>query len=88
MQQVAKLAAFLASASGAIITGDLPPNSKQTFFKLEFADYFITSLPIKVDPVKLILEILWEDVKADPASCPYPGTILYTPGGNPASLTH
>lgn len=88
MQQVAKLAAYLGSASGAIITGDFPPNSKQTFFKLEFADCFITSLPISVEPVKLILEILLEDVNAAPASCPYPGTMLNTPGGNPASLTH
>lgn len=58
MQQVANLAAFAGSASGAIITGDFPPNSKQTFFKLELADYFMTSLPINVEPVKLIFEIL------------------------------
>jgi hypothetical protein len=58
------------------MTGVFPPNSKPTFLRLDLAEYSRIFLPIKVDPVKLILEILWEIAKASPAVCPYPITML------------
>lgn len=45
-----------------------------------FCNIFFTS----VDPVKATLSISMCSEMAAPAVWPYPGTILMTPGGNPA----
>jgi len=78
--------AFSRSASSQTMIGDFPPNSSPTFFKLVFADASRTTLPIAVEPVNETLEILGWCVIAFPTTEPYPGTMLTTPAGNPASL--
>lgn len=76
MQLHAKFAAFSISPSGQTMTGDFPPNSSPTFFKLLLAEYSKIFLPTKVDPVKLIFPIFGCVAKASPASGPYPGKML------------
>lgn len=70
MQERARPAALLTSASGQTTTGVFPPNSRQIFFKFEFAEASIIFLPTKVDPVKLIFAILRDLLNASPASGP------------------
>lgn len=41
-------------------------------------------LPVAVDPVKAILSTPGCQMRASPASFPYPGMIFTTPSGNPA----
>ena len=74
------------SASGNIIVGDLPPSSKDTFFKLPDAALVII-FPTSVEPVKATLSTIGCSAKGAPASSPKPVTILSTPSGNiPASF--
>ena len=46
-------AALSTSASSKTMTGDLPPSSSETGFKLLLAAARITSRPTSVEPVKL-----------------------------------
>ena len=72
------------SASLNTMLGDLPPSSSETFFRLPAAAWTI-SLPTSVDPVKATLSTSGCAAKAAPAVSPYPGTMLTTPSGKPAS---
>ncbi|KAH3682709.1 hypothetical protein WICPIJ_006315 [Wickerhamomyces pijperi] len=77
----------LRSASLKTMFGDLPPNSKVTFFKVSAED-FMMALPVAVDPVKAIFLIFGWPVMALPTILPNPETIFKTPSGIPASLTY
>src|ERR1035437_10004888 len=77
------MVAFM-SASAKTRLGDLPPSSRETFFKLPAAACKI-SLPTSVDPVKAILSTSGCDASAAPAVSPSPGTTSTTPSGKPAS---
>lgn len=79
--------AFSILASSKTIIGDFPPNSRQIFFKLDSLEAYKIFLPTKDDPVKLTFLTSGCLVIASPAICPYPGNILSTPGGKPASTT-
>jgi hypothetical protein len=59
MASWARLTAMSTSASLKIIRGDLPPNSRETDFKLLFAAASMTSRPTSVDPVKLTYHHKW-----------------------------
>ena len=83
--QVAPLTAWDRSASAKITSGDLPPNSRLTRFRLLLAAACITLRPTSVDPVKAILSIPILAVIAAPVGTPGPVTILTTPSGRPAS---
>jgi hypothetical protein len=78
--------AFGMSASANTIAGDFPPSSRVTLFILLSNASLETSLPVKVDPVKLILSIPMLDASKLPV---FPGPLIncMTPGGNPASCT-
>ncbi len=71
------------SASANTMFGLLPPSSSDTFFRLPFAASTIF-LPTSVEPVNATLSTSSCPDRAAPAS-PKPGTMLTTPGGNPAS---
>ena len=64
--------------------GDLPPNSKVTFFIVS-ADSLVTDFPPLVDPVKDIISISGCFDIATPTTSPVPWTKLNTPGSTPAS---
>ena len=53
MPKRASSAALFTSASSKTMTGDLPPNSSETCFKLLLAAERIISRPTSVEPVKL-----------------------------------
>lgn len=72
-------------ASSKTIIGDFPPNSRQVFFKLDSLEAYKTFLPTRELPVKLTFLTSGCLVMASPVICPYPGNILSTPGGKPAS---
>ena len=77
----ADYAAILRSASLKIILGDLPPSSRDTFFKLVYAESVKIILPTGVEPVKAIFQISICLEMADPADGPFPLIIQMTPGG-------
>jgi len=68
------------------MTGDLPPSSTVTFFRLPAAALTI-SRPTSVEPVKVILSTPGCAASAAPAVGPRPVTMLKTPLGKPASST-
>src|SRR5215471_6983952 len=72
------------SASLKTTLGDLPPSSREIFFRLPVEAWTI-SLPTSVDPVNATLSTSSCAARAAPAVSPYPGTMLTTPSGNPAS---
>src|ERR1039457_6213735 len=72
------------SASANTMFGDLPPNSRETFFRLPAAACRI-NLPTSVDPVNATLSTSGCDASAAPAVSPQPGPTLTTLSGNPAS---
>ena len=74
-------AAASTSASSKTITGDLPPSSSDTRFRLP-ADAFTISCPTSVLPVKATLSTPGCAASAAPAS-PWPVTTLTTPSGKP-----
>ena len=49
---MAILTAFSKSASEKMMSGDFPPNSRETFLTLETAAECMICLPTSVDPVK------------------------------------
>ena len=57
------------SASGKMMTGDFPPSSKVTRFRLPF-DASRMARPVAVDPVKVILSTSICAASAAPASFP------------------
>ena len=69
------------SASGKTIVGDLPPSSRETFFKLPAAA-FVIIFPTSVDPVNATLSTIGCSANGAPASSPNPVTIFKTPLGN------
>ena len=70
-----------------MMLGLLPPSSRVTLFRLDAASAWMI-FPTSVEPVKATLSTLgWREMAA-PAVGPYPGTMLTTPAGNPASLTN
>src|SRR5699024_11196980 len=79
--------AFDKSASGKMIFGDLPPNSRVTRFIVSAA-VFIIDLPTGVDPVKAILFTKGCSTRGCPAVESNPGTMLITPSGKPASVAN
>lgn len=79
------LSAFSISASGNTKVGDLPPNSRLTFFILLLLAASTTFRPAAPLPVKAILSICMCDANKLPV-VPSPVTKLTTPGGKPASL--
>ncbi len=62
----------------------LPPNSRQTFFKVGAASA-ATRLPASVLPVKVTTLIAGCATRDSPTALPGPVTMFSTPGGNPAS---
>ncbi len=72
------------SASGKMMTGDLPPSSSVTRFRLAPAAERI-DLPTRVEPVKAILSTSGCSTSGRPADSPVPVTILTTPSGKPTS---
>ena len=69
-------------ASANTITGDLPPSSRDTFFKFPEACIMIFRA-VAEEPVKAILSTPGCSASAAPV-LPSPVTMLTTPGGNPA----
>ncbi|KAH3682442.1 hypothetical protein WICPIJ_006584 [Wickerhamomyces pijperi] len=61
--------------------GDLPPNSKVTFFKLVSAALTAIPLPTPVEPVKAIFLINGWAAMASPHFLPEPGMMATTPDG-------
>ena len=82
----AQLTAWSKSASSKMMLGLFPPSSRVTGFKLDLAAASMTLRPTRVLPVKATFSIFMWDEMAAPTVCPYPVTMLTTPGGNPASL--
>ena len=78
-------AAASTSASSKTITGDLPPSSSDTRFRLP-ADAFTISCPTSVLPVNATLSTPACEASAAPAS-PKPVTTFTTPSGKPTSHT-
>jgi hypothetical protein len=72
------------SASEKTMSGDFPPSSSDTRFRLP-ADAFTIDCPVTCDPVNATLSTPGCAASAAPAVSPYPGTMLMTPGGTPAS---
>uniref|UniRef100_A0A2M4C8V4 Putative secreted protein n=1 Tax=Anopheles marajoara TaxID=58244 RepID=A0A2M4C8V4_9DIPT len=80
------LAASSTLASSQITSGLLPPSSSDTFFRLLVAAAAMMILPTSTDPVNATLRMSGCELIAPPAVGPYPGTILITPSGKPASF--
>jgi hypothetical protein len=83
LKKIAEAAPAIAasiSASGNIIVGDLPPNSRETFFRFPDAALVII-LPTSVEPVKATLSTLGCSANGAPASSPNPVTKFKTPSG-------
>jgi hypothetical protein len=74
------------SASPNRIWGDFPPSSRVVCFTFSAAARAI-SLPVAVDPVKVILSTPRWDARAAPVVVPRPVMTFTTPAGNPASAT-
>ena len=72
------------SASSKTMTGDFPPNSRDTCAKFS-AEFRITCLAVCGPPVKLMRSTKGWLVNVRPQGSPCPVTILITPGGKPAS---
>src|ERR1700685_4246459 len=66
------------------MSGDLPPSSNDTRFRLP-ADARMIDWPVTCDPVNATLSTSGCDASAAPAVSPKPGTTFTTPGGTPAS---
>jgi hypothetical protein len=64
--------------------GDLPPSSRETFFRFPAAAATI-SLPTSVEPVKATLSTFGCAASAAPVVSPKPVTTFTTPSGTPAS---
>lgn len=79
-------AATAKSASSKTMSGDLPPSSSVTVFKLLSAAAFLTALPVAVDPVKANLRMSICFAIASPQGRPNPLRIFSTPGGKPISF--
>ena len=62
------------------MTGSLPPNSRDTFFKLSAANLAIR-FPVRTDPVKVRMGTSGCLTNASPASPPKPVTTFITPAG-------
>lgn len=73
------------SASSKMISGALPPSSKDNFLRVE-EDCFMSSLPTGVLPVKLILRTMGDVHSSSPRAGVFlrDVTKLRTPGGMPA----
>src|ERR1700751_6451752 len=66
------------------MSGDLPPSSNETRLRL-FAEAWTIFCPVRCEPVKATLSTPGWAASAAPAVSPYPGTMLTTPAGTPAS---
>ena len=78
------LTALSRSASSKIITGDLPPNSRETWAKFSAA-LRMTWRAVSGPPVKLMRSTSGCLVSVRPQGSPCPVTTLKTPGGKPTS---
>jgi hypothetical protein len=67
------------------MNGALPPSSSDTFLSVSAA-WRISSLPTRVDPVKVILRTSSRAIQAPPIAAASPDTTLTTPAGKPASM--
>ena len=72
------------SASAKTTLGDLPPSSSVTRLS-DSAAAAITRFPVATPPVNAIPSTPGCDTSAAPAA-PWPGRMLSTPGGSPASI--
>ncbi|SST08940.1 Uncharacterised protein [Acinetobacter baumannii] len=77
-------AAMSRLVSSRMITGDLPPSSREKRVMFSTAACPI-SLPTGVEPVNASLSMPGCAASAAPASAPVPVTMFTTPGGIPAS---
>ena len=77
------LAARSKSASANTTTGDLPPSSSTTRFRLPCAEAAMIDLPTAVEPVKLMMSTPAWSASAWPALAPAPVTMFTTPSGMP-----
>src|SRR6266404_2961442 len=66
------------------MTALFPPSSRPTGLSVLAASAAIR-FPVTVLPVNMTLATMWCATSAAPATAPYPGTILTTPAGIPAS---
>src|SRR6185437_6726879 len=82
-EAIAPLTAMSRSASSKTMKGALPPNSIEVFFTVP-ADCAISSLPISVEPVKVILRTIGLEVSSPPISVALPVRQEKTPFGTPA----
>src|ERR1700753_3220825 len=71
------------SASANTMSGDLPPSSSETRFRVP-AEARTIDWPVTCDPVNATLSTPGCDASAAPAVSPNPGTTLTTPAGTPA----
>src|SRR6218665_1631670 len=79
-------AASLTSTFSVTTHGDLPPSSNETRLNV-FAPMVWINRPTAVEPVNAILLTSGCSHRDAPADFPYPGRMLITPGGKPASCT-
>ena len=73
-------AAVLKSASSRTMAADLPPSSRNTFFRVSLAADMI-ALPVGVDPVKVTMSTSGLVVNAAPTAGSVPESTLTTPSG-------
>ena len=78
------LTAFSRSASSKMMMGLLPPSSSDTRFRFDLAAISMIFRPTSVLPVNATLPTFGCSTIAWPATGPYPGSTLSTPGGIPA----
>ena len=74
------------SASANTTSGDFPPSSSDTRFRLPAAAWMICR-PVGVDPVNATLSTPGCSARAAPALSPKPVTMFTTPSGRPASVS-
>jgi len=74
------------SASRKMMLGDLPPSSRETFFRLLAADRMI-SLPVSVPPVKATISTFALRASSAPTTGPSPATMLTMPLGISSMLS-
>lgn len=80
-----QVTAFSRLQSSKTTAGDLPPSSRVTRFRFDFAAISWIFLPVGIEPVNETFRIfIW--LASSAPVLPSPDSTWNTPGGNPASL--